>query len=137
MTNWLKNNWSSLLVFVVILSAALWIKGKFDESNTEEVKQQYIKQMEEQRKSFDSQIKQLNKISEEALAKQKELALQHQQTLENLQQQFDEKVSELEELRKLKVKEFTKKLTDDPEVAVEELAHKFGLEVVVIPEGDL
>jgi len=135
MTNWLKNNWSSLLVFVVILSAALWIKGKFDESNTEEVKQQYIKQMEEQRKSFDSQIKQLNKISEEALAKQKELALQHQQTLENLQQQFDEKVSELEELRKLKVKEFTKKLTDDPEVAVEELAHKFGLEVVVIPEG--
>lgn len=137
MTNWLKNNWSSLLVFVVILSAALWIKGKFDESNTEEVKQQYIKQMEEQRKSFDSQIKQLNKISEEALAKQKELALQHQQTLENLQQQFDEKVSELEELRKLKVKEFTKKLTDDPEVAVEELAHKFGLEVIVVPEGDL
>ena len=135
MTNWLKNNWSSLLVFVVILSAALWIKGKFDESNTEEVKQQYIKQMEEQRKSFDSQIKEINKISEEALAKQKELALQHQQTLENLQQQFDEKVSELEELRKLKVKEFTKKLTDDPEVAVEELAHKFGLEVVVIPEG--
>ena len=137
MTNWLKNNWSSLLVFIVILSAALWIKGKFDESNTEEVKQQYIKQMEEQRKSFDSQIKQLNKISEEALAKQKELALQHQQTLENLQQQFDEKVSELEELRKLKVKEFTKKLTDDPEVAVEELAHKFGLEVIVVPEGDL
>ena len=44
-------------------------------------------------------------------------------------------VNELEELRKLKVKEFTKKLTDDPEVAVEELAHKFGLEVVVIPEG--
>ena len=135
MKDWLKNNWSTLLVFVVVLSAALWIKGKFDESNTEEVKQQYIKQMEEQRKSFDSQIKQLNKISEEALAKQKELALQHQQTLENLQQQFDEKVSELEELRKLKVKEFTKKLTDDPEVAVEELAHKFGLEVVVIPEG--
>ena len=135
MTNWLKNNWSSLLVFVVILSAALWIKGKFDESNTEEVKQQYIKQMEEQRKSFDSQIKEINKINEEALSKQKELALQHQQTLENLQQQFDEKVSELEELRKLKVKEFTKKLTDDPEVAVEELAHKFGLEVVVIPEG--
>lgn len=135
MTNWLKNNWSSLLVFVVILSAALWIKGKFDESNTEEVKQQYIKQMEEQRKSFDSQIKEINKISEEALAKQKELALQHQQTLENLQQQFDEKVSELEELRKLKVKEFTKKLTDDPEVAVEELAHKFGLEVIVVPEG--
>ena len=137
MTNWLKNNWSTLLVFVVVLSAALWIKGKFDESETEEVKHQYIKQMEEQRKTFDSQIKDLKKVNDEAMAKQKELALQHQQTLENLQQQFDEKVSELEELRKLKVKELTKKLTDDPEVAVEEMAHKFGLEVIIVPEGDL
>lgn len=135
MTNWLKNNWATLLVFVVVLSAALWIKGKFDESNTEEVKQQYIQQMDEQRKSHENQIKDLKKVNDEAMAKQKELALQHQQSLENLQQQFDEKVFELEELRKLKVKEFTKKLTDDPEVAVEELAHKFGLEVVVIPEG--
>ena len=42
MKDWLKNNWSTLLVFVVVLSAALWIKGKFDESNTEEVKQQQI-----------------------------------------------------------------------------------------------
>ena len=137
MKDWLKNNWSTLLVFVVVLSAALWIKGKFDESNTEEVKQQYIKQMEEQRKSFDSQIKEINKISEEALAKQKELALQHQQTLENLQSQYDEKIIELEDLKKVKVKEITKQLTDDPEVAVEELAHKFGLEVIVVPEGDL
>jgi len=136
MTNWLKNNWSTLLVFVIVLSAALWIKGKFDESNTEEVKQQYIKQMEDQRKSFDSQIKEINKINEEALSKQKELALQHQQTLENLQQQFDEKVSELEELKKLKVKELTKQLTDDPEVAVHEMAHKFGFDVVVVPEEE-
>ena len=93
--------------------------------------------MDAQRKSFDSQIKDLKKVNDEAMAKQKELALQHQQTLENLQQQFDEKVSELEELRKLKVKELTKKLTDDPEVAVEEMAHKFGLEVIIVPEGDL
>ena len=137
MTNWLKNNWSSLLVFVVILSAALWIKGKFDESEIEEVKHQYIQQMDEQRKTFDSQIKELKKVNDEAMAKQKELALQHQQTLENLQSQYDEKVAELEEVKKLKVKELTKKLTDDPEVAVEELAHKFGLEVIVVPEGDL
>lgn len=137
MTNWLKNNWATLLVFVVVLFAALWIKGKFDESNTEEVKQQYIKQMEEQRKSHENQIKDLKKVNDEAMAKQKELALQHQQTLENLQSQFDEKVNELEELKKLKVKELTKKLTDDPEVAVEEMAHKFGLEVIIVPEGDL
>ena len=31
----------------------------------------------------------------------------------------------------------TKQFTDDPEVAVEDLAHKFGLEIIVVPEGDL
>ena len=44
---------------------------------------------------------------------------------------------ELEEVKKLKVKELTKQLTDDPEVAVEELAHKFGFDIVVVPEEDL
>lgn len=137
MKDWLKNNWSTLLVFVVVLSAALWIKGKFDESEIEEVKHQYIQQMDEQRKTFDSQIKDLKKVNDEAMAKQKELALQHQQTLENLQLQYEEKVSELEDLKKIKVKEITKQLTDDPEVAVEELAHKFGFDVIVVPEEEL
>ena len=137
MTNWLKNNWSALLVFVVVLFTALWIKGKIYESEVEETKHQYAEQMDAQRKSFDSQVKELKKVNDEAMAKQKELALQHQQTLENLQSQYDEKVAELEEVKKLKVKELTKKLTDDPEVAVEEMAHKFGLEVIIVPEGDL
>ena len=44
---------------------------------------------------------------------------------------------ELDELKKVKVKELTKQLTDDPEVAVEELAHKFGFDIVVVPEEDL
>lgn len=134
--NWLKNNWSTLLVFVVVLFTALWIKGKIYESEIEETKYQYAEQMDAQRKSFDSQVKELKKVNDEAMTKQKELALQHQQTLENLQQQFDEKVSELEELKKLKVKELTKQLTDDPEVAVHEMAHKFGFDVIVVPEEE-
>lgn len=131
--NWIKNNWASLLVFVVILSATLWIKNKFDQSSMEEERQQYIAQMEAQRKNFETQIKELNKISDEALSKQREAGLKYQQSLDSLQQQYDEKIAELEEVRALKVKEITKKLTEDPEVAVQELAHKFGLDVVVIP----
>lgn len=137
MIDWIKKNWSSLLIFVVVLFTAMWIKHKMYESEVEEVKHKYIEQMDAQKKSHEAQVKELNKINDEALAKQKEIALQYQKTMEGLQQQFDEKVAELEEIKKLKVKELTKKLTDDPEVAVEELAHKFGFDVIVVPEGDL
>ena len=137
MKDWLKNNWSTLIVFVIVLSAALWLKNKFDEASIEEVKHQYADQMAAQQKSHDAQVKELNEINKQALAKQAEIALQHQKILEDLQTQYDEKVLELEDLRKTKIKDLTKQFTDDPEVAVEDLAHKFGLEIIVVPEGDL
>ena len=137
MKDWLKNNWSTLLVFVIVLSAALWLKNKFDEASIEEVKHQYADQMAAQQKSHDAQVKELTEINKQALAKQAEIALQHQKILEDLQTQYDEKVLELEDLRKTKIKDLTKQFTDDPEVAVEDLAHKFGLEIIVVPEGDL
>ena len=137
MKDWLKNNWSTLLIFVVVLSAALWLKNKFDEASIEEVKHQYADQMAAQQKSHDAQVKELTEINKQALAKQAEIALQHQKNLEDLQTQYDEKVLELEDLRKTKIRDLTKQFTDDPEVAVEDLAHKFGLEIIVVPEGDL
>ena len=130
---WSKQNWKTLLVFVVVLFAALWLKNKLDESNIEEVKHQYAEQMAAQQKSHEAQVKELNKINDEAMAKQKEIGFQYQRQLEGLQQQFDEKVSELEDLKKTKVKELTKQLTDDPEIAVQDIATKFGLTVVVVP----
>lgn len=130
---WLKENWSTLLVFVVVLFAALWLKNKLDESSIEEVKHQYAEQMDAQRKSHETQVKELNKINEDALAKQKEIGFEYQKQLEGLQQQFDEKVAELDELKKAKVKELTKELTDNPETAVQDIAEKFGLTVVVVP----
>jgi len=137
MKDWLKNNWATLLVFAVVLFAALWLKNKFDEASIEEVKHQYAEQMQAQQKSHDAQIKELSEINKQALAKQNEIALQYQKTLEDLQVQYDEKLLELEDLRKTKVRDLTKQFTDDPEVAVEDLAHKFGLEIIVVPEGDL
>ena len=134
MKDWLKNNWSTLLVFVIVLSAALWLKNKFDEASIEEVKHQYADQMAAQQKSHDAQVKELTEINKQALAKQAELALQHQKTLEDLQIQYEEKMLELDELKKAKVKELTKQLTDDPEVAMHEIAHKFGFDVIVVPE---
>ena len=115
MKDWLKNNWSTLLVFAVVLSVALWLKNKFDEASIEEVKHQYADQMAAQQKSHDAQVKELTEINKQALAKQAEIALQHQKNLEDLQTQYEEKVLELDELKKVKVKELTKQLTDDPD----------------------
>ena len=136
MKDWLKNNWSTLLIFVVVLSAALWLKNKFDEASIEDVKHQYADQMAAQQKSHDAQVKELTEINKQALAKQAEIALQHQKALEDLQTQYDEKMLELDELKKVKVKEITKQLTDDPELAMHEIAHKFGFDVVVVPEEE-
>ena len=136
MKDWLKNNWNTLLVFVVVLSSAIWLKNKFNEAAIEEVKHQYADQMAAQQKSHDAQVKELTEINKQALAKQAELALQHQKALEDLQIQYDEKMLELDELKKVKVKEITKQLTDDPELAMHEIAHKFGFDVVVVPEEE-
>jgi Skp family chaperone for outer membrane proteins len=130
---WIKDNWATLVVFTIVLVISVRLKGMWDESNIEEVKHQYADQMQAQQKSHDAQIKELNKINDEALAKQKEIGFQYQKQLEDLQQQFDEKILELEDLKKAKVKELTKQLTDDPEIAVQDIAMKFGLTVVVVP----
>ena len=100
------------------------------------VKHQYADQMAVQQKSHDAQVKELTEINKQALAKQAEIALQHQKALEDLQTQYDEKMLELDELKKVKVKEITKQLTDDPELAMHEIAHKFGFDVVVVPEEE-
>jgi hypothetical protein len=136
MKDWIKNNWAALLVFAVVLFAALWLKNKFDEASIEDVKHQYAEQMQAQQKSHDAQVKELTEINKQALAKQAELVLQHQKNLEDLQIQYEEKMLELDELKKAKVKELTKQLTDDPEVAMHEIAHKFGFDVIVVPEEE-
>jgi hypothetical protein len=54
--------------------------------------------------------------------------------LDSLQLEYDQKVKELEDLRVTKIQELTKKIKQDPEVVLDNLAHKFGFEVVPITE---
>jgi DNA repair ATPase RecN len=131
---WLKNNWSTLLVFVLVLSVSLWVKNKFDEDNLQEVQQKYVQQLADQRKAYDSQIEQINKINTESLEKQKALLEDYKQHLDSLQSDYDQKVKELEDLRQAKIVELAKKIKQDPETVLEDVAHKFGFEIV--PAGD-
>ena len=134
MTNWIKNNWSTLLVFVLILSVSLWVKHQFDQSSLEDTQQKYLEELSAQKKSYDNQIDQINKVNAESLEKQKALMEEYKKHLDSIQMDYEQKVKELEDLRAAKIKELTKKINQDPEVVLDDLAHKFGFEVVKVEE---
>jgi len=134
MANWLKNNWSSLLVFALILSVSLWAKHQFDQSNLEDTQQKYLEELSAQKKSYDDQIQKINQVNAETLERQRLIAEEYKNHLEFVQSEYERKVQELEELRVAKIKELTKKINQDPEAVLDNLAHKFGFEVVKVED---
>lgn len=134
MQKWLKSNWPTLLVFFSVLFISLWAKGSYEESKLEEVQQKYSQELSTQRKSYDKQIENINKANEEVLEKQKILLEEYKRSLDFAQLEYDNKVKELQELRELKIKELTKNINKNPEEVLENLAQKFGFEVVKVEE---
>ena len=132
--NWLKNNWSTLLVFVVVLFASLWLKGQFDDNKLEQVKQKYVEELSAQRKAHDQEVEQINKVNAESLEKQKALMEEYKNHLDSIQLDYEQKVKELEDLRATKIKELTKNINKEPEVVLDDLAHKFGFEVIKVED---
>ena len=133
-TKWLKDNWSTLLVFVVILSASLWVKGQFDQGKLEEAQQKYVDELSAQRKAHDQEVEQINKVNAESLEKQKALMEDYKKHLDSIQLDYEQKVKELVDLRAAKIKELTKDVKKDPEAVLDNLAHKFGFEVVKVED---
>ena len=129
---WLKDNWSTLLVFVVILSASLWVKGQFDQGKLEEAQQKYVDELSAQRKAHEQEVTQINKVNAESLEKQKALMEDYKKQLDSIQFDYEQKVKELVDLRASKIQELTKKVNQDPEVVLDNIAHKFGFEVVKV-----
>jgi tRNA uridine 5-carbamoylmethylation protein Kti12 len=134
MKTWLKDNLPTLAVFTIILATCLWFKNQFDKDALEEAQHQHVLELEKQRKAYDAQVEQINKVNAETIAKQKLLMEEYKNHLDSLQLEYDQKVKELEDLRVTKIQELTKKIKQDPEVVLDNLAHKFGFEVVPITE---
>lgn len=131
---WLKDNWSTLLVFVVVLFASLWLKGQFDDSKLQEVQQKYTEELSAQRKAHDQEVSQINKVNAESLEKQKAIMDEYKKQLDSIQLDYEQKVKELVDLRATKIKELTKNINKEPEVVLDDLAHKFGFEVIKIED---
>lgn len=107
---------------------------KYIQFKEEEVKEKYVEELSAQKKSYDSQIEQINKVNAESLEKQKQIILQYQNDINLIQKEYDQKIQELDELKVAKIKEMSKKVNQDPEGALKDLAHKFGFEVVPVEE---
>ncbi len=115
---------------VVILAVIGFGTYKYIQLKEEEVKEKYVEELSAQRKAYDLQIEQINKINAESLEKQKVLMEDYKKHLDSIQLDYEQKVKELADLRATKIKELTKKVNQDPEEVLDDLAHKFGFEVV-------
>jgi len=119
---------------IIILAAVGFGTYKYIQLKEEEIKGKYVEELSAQRKAYDSQIEQINKVNAESLEKQKVLIEDYKKHLDSIQLDYEQKVKELEDLRQARIKELTKKINQEPEAVLDELAHKFGFEVV--PAGD-
>ena len=134
--NWIKTNWIAILVFVVILAGYSWIRSIIFQSEIESVQEQAAEELAAQRKAHESQVVALNKSIQQGMEKQKEITLQYQEKLESLDQKYNEKIMEIEELRKVKMKELAKEIKKKPETVLEDLASKFGFEIVAVTDDE-
>jgi len=123
-----------LVISVVVLSVVGFGAYKYGQYKEEQIKEKYVEELNTQRKAYDSQIEQINKVNAESLEKQKLLLEEYKNHLDFVQAEYEQKVKELEDLRATKIKELTKKINQDPEVVLDDLAHKFGFEVIKVEE---
>jgi tRNA uridine 5-carbamoylmethylation protein Kti12 len=123
-----------IAVSVVILAVVGFGTYKYVQIKEEEIKQKCNEELSTQRKAHDQEVAQINKINAESLEKQKAILEDYKKNLDSIQLDYEQKVKELADLRAAKIQELTKKVNQDPEVVLDNLAHKFGFEVVKIEE---
>jgi tRNA uridine 5-carbamoylmethylation protein Kti12 len=123
-----------IAVSVVILAVVGFGTYKYVQIKEEEIKQKCNEELSAQRKAHDQEVAQINKVNAESLEKQKAIMEDYKKNLDSIQLDYEQKVKELADLRAAKIQELTKKVNQDPEVVLDNLAHKFGFEVVKIED---
>ena len=123
-----------IAVSVVILTIVGFGTYKYIQFKEEEIKQKCNEELSAQRKAHDQEVAQINKVNAESLEKQKAIMEDYKKNLDSIQLDYEQKVKELADLRSAKIQELTKKVNQDPEVVLDNLAHKFGFEVVKIED---
>lgn len=130
---WLKNNWAILSFFTVVLTGSLFVSKEYYGIRQSSLEYKHAQQMMEQSASHCKIVEKLNQVMLDNIEKQKVLSLEYQSNLENLQQDYEAKVTEIEKIRKIKTEELAKEINENPEGALKKLAEEYGLEIVITP----
>ena len=120
------------VVTILVLSLLGFGTYKYIQFKEEEIKEKCNEELTAQRKAHDEEVQKINKVNAESLEKQKALMEDYKKQLDSIQLDYEQKVKELVDLRASKIQELTKKVNQDPEVVLDNLAHKFGFEVVKV-----
>ena len=135
LTEELKNLLLKIAVITILVLALLGFGTyKYVQYKEEEIKEKCNEELTAQRKAHDQEVEQINKVNAESLEKQKALMEDYKKHLDSIQLDYEQKVKELVDLRATKIQELTKKVNQEPEVVLDNLAHKFGFEVVKIED---
>ena len=135
LTEELKNLLLKIAVITILVLALLGFGTyKYVQYKEEEIKDKCNEEITAQRKAHDQEVAQINKVNAESLEKQKALMEDYKKQLDSIQLDYEQKVKELVDLRATKIQELTKKVNQEPEVVLDNLAHKFGFEVVKIED---
>ena len=135
LTEELKNLLLKIAVITILVLALLGFGTyKYVQYKEEEIKEKCNEELTAQRKAHDQEVEQINKVNAESLEKQKALMEDYKKHLDSIQLDYEQKVKELADLRATKIQELVKDVKKDPEAVLDNLAHKFGFEVVKVED---
>lgn len=128
----IKKYWA-VIIASFSLTMMFIAKKQFD-SEKEQLVHKYTEQLAEQNKSHNADMEKMNKVITESIERQRAIVKNHQDEMQRLQTELEEKICMIEDLRAVKADELAKKIRKEPEQALDELAKKFGFEVVPVIE---
>lgn len=135
LTEELKNLLLKIAVVIIfVLSLLGFGTYKYIQYKEEEIKEKCNEELTAQRKAYDEEVQKINKVNAESLEKQKAIMDEYKKQLDSIQLDYEQKVKELVDLRAAKIRELTKDVKKDPEAVLDNLAHKFGFEVVKVED---
>lgn len=135
LTEELKNLLLKIVTITILVFSLLGFGTyKYVQYKEEEIKEKCNEELTAQRKAHDQEVEQINKVNAESLEKQKALMEEYKNHLDSIQLDYEQKVKELADLRATKIKELVKDVKKDPEAVLDNLAHKFGFEVIKVED---
>ena len=115
---WLKHYWyiPALLIYTIVL----WVF--FRRSNN-----RLLEVLDITKESYEKEIQVMKSAHEKEIQKREEIVLLYQETLKNIENEFNIKTKELSSKKQKEIKKIVEENREDPSVLAEEMKKLFGV----------